>query len=54
MAEPLSLDRSSTLPSAPQQNRFPPVLIMYHPSMRTLAENLVARVEKIFLEQQVS
>ena len=36
------------------QDRFPPVLIMYHPSMQSLAENLVRRVQEEYLAQKVS
>lgn len=40
MSAPVNLDRG--LPAS----RFPPVLVMYHPTMETLAKNLVKRVNE--------
>ena len=36
-----------------QRDKFPPVLIMYHPSMQLLAENLVRCVQMRSLALQV-
>ena len=44
-------ERSLNFPPGSQPERFPPVLVMYHPSMRKLAENLVKRVQTLALNQ---
>ena len=46
MADPATEQRSISKPAQDKAPKFPAVLVMYHPSMQSLAEHLVHRVQE--------